>query len=92
MGIQEWLYETVVLLAMTYFLFGFFLDVIITAYTLRIVEKKAGQAALLSILITIINLFVYDRIITSGSFLVPTLAFAAGCGLGTYITIKKNPR
>lgn len=71
-----------------FFLFGFVLDVLITLYTKRIVSRRALQAGGLAVLITFLNLYVYNLIITEDLILAGGVMFALGCGCGT-ATITK---
>ncbi len=71
-----------------YFLVGCVLDIIITAYYQNIIKKHAFSSAFLSFTITLANLFVFSRIILGGGFWQQTIAFALGCALGTWLTVR----
>lgn len=76
------------LIYLAYFATGIAIDVIITKYSLSIVEKRAYIAGSLSVLITLVNVLVYEHIILSSGSFGLAVAFACGCGIGTYLTIK----
>jgi ABC-type enterochelin transport system permease subunit len=71
-----------------YFAFGILYDILLTLWTRAIAETKALKAALISFVITITNLFVYDLIITSPEFFLPTIGFALGGAIGSYVILK----
>jgi hypothetical protein len=71
-----------------FFLFGLVLDVLITLYTKRIMGRKALQAGVLTVVITLINLYMYGQIIEGDLYLSAGIAFSLGCGLGTVLITR----
>ncbi len=75
-----------------YFIVGLILDLIVTRYTQAIQENKALLTALLSLVITLVNIFVYGFIILGTDFLGESISFALGCAVGSYIMVRKREK
>lgn len=71
-----------------YFAIGVLLDVIITRYTQAIQENKALLTAVLSFIITLLNIFVFGLIILGNDFIEESIAFAFGCAIGSGLTVR----
>lgn len=70
-----------------YFGAGFLLDILITLYTQEIVKKRAESVAVLTFIITMLNLVIYEKIILSTDFLSFAISFAIGCACGAFAIV-----
>jgi uncharacterized membrane protein YvlD (DUF360 family) len=74
------------------FIAGVLIDVAVTVYTQAVANKKVWTATTTAMLITLIN-FVFIVSILHGQQtenILSVLIFAAGNGIGTYFTMRKN--
>jgi uncharacterized protein YebE (UPF0316 family) len=72
-----------------YFILGFILDVIITLQYRAVMSAQPRFAAFLSILITLISMFIIQHLIVSNSALL-IISYAVGTGGGTLVGMWKN--
>lgn len=75
-----------------YFIVGLVYDILITLYYLAISDRRSVMAGFWSFVITMVSIFVLYELIPSKDFVVQLLAYALGCGVGTYFTVKYNKR
>ena len=73
-----------------YFVIGLVYDVAITLYYLAVTDRRSAMAGLWSFLITVVQILILYEIIPSKDFLAQLIAYALGCGIGTYLTVKYN--
>jgi hypothetical protein len=73
-----------------YFIVGLVYDVVITLYYLAVTDRRSAMAGLWSFLITVVQVLILYEIIPSKDFLAQLIAYAFGCGIGTYLTVKYN--
>jgi len=86
------LISDIILKYLIFFLVGIFQDIFITYYLQTVAKEYAWRAAILSTLVTLINLVVLYKILTDieNQVLSMILAYAIGNGVGTIIVIKKQ--
>jgi len=75
-----------------YFIIGFVFDIIITLYYLAINDRRSVMAGFWSFVITIVPILVLYEFILSKDFTAQLLAYALGCSIGTYLTVRFNKR
>ena len=71
-----------------YFIIGVAYDVLITLYYLAITDRRPAMAGVWSFVITTVQFFVLYELILSKDFLPQLIAYALGCGIGTFLTVK----
>ena len=72
-----------------YFLIGFVQDFLVGRYTKCLCSGAALQAAILSVIITILSVFVLDKILIEKDLLI-AITYLSGLGAGTYCATKLN--
>ena len=77
-----------------FFVVGFLQDLLITFYYQSIAKDKAGRSALLSSIVTLVNILVLYELISGVETQVFSviLAYALGNGLGTYVVVQRHER
>jgi len=75
-----------------YFAVGVVQDLLITSYYQAIAKQFPAKSAVLSFVVTLVNLSVLYGIINGIQDQVATiiLVYALGCGVGTYIIVKRG--
>ena len=77
---------------LSFFFVGIFQDLLITYYYQVIMKEYPWRSALLSMIVTLVNIFVLYSILSGleEQVLSVVLAYTLGNGVGTYLVVKKH--
>jgi hypothetical protein len=62
-------------------------DILITLYYIAVSEKRPAYSGVMSAVITFLQCYVIYTLVQSPEVLVDVIAYAVGCGVGTWITV-----
>jgi uncharacterized protein YebE (UPF0316 family) len=79
---------------MIFFAVGFLQDLLITFYYQSIAKEYSGKAAVLSVVVTLVNLLVLYEILTGleSQVISVIMAYAVGNGVGTYYVVNRQKK